>query len=222
MRSNGFSLIEIVFSLVLVGVAATLIIPFFQSGVTSSGDMVQRAEANANLQQAMERVIARYEELAFLNSYDADGNARTDTGLYVYDPEDCTSTGTRQIRSTYFGPLDYGIYSYGHTEGTCDTDDDQCQCLQQRNSDYVNENDDLTTFRTELANNFSQFDPSNTITATLSANSRLSLLSDPQVTDLTADIDRNQAFILTLRAPDGQSLSYIFVTGGNFPAYLDS
>lgn len=184
-QSSGFTLIEIILTLVLLGVMGVLVVSFYQAGVANSPNLVQRSSAAAALQETMENVIARYHQLACDNTsaippnnspvpVDADGN-------YIH-------------RSCLFGPLPGDIYEFPESQ-----------------------TNKLNTFRTELGN-IAQFSPAGyTISADLTPISRLGLSTTPNLDVLT---DRNQSFMLTLSEPNGGTLSYIFVTGGNFPAFL--
>ena len=59
--SQGFSLIEIILLIVLSGILAVMILPYFFSGATSSNTPVERLETSAGLNKAMEAIISDYE-----------------------------------------------------------------------------------------------------------------------------------------------------------------
>lgn len=196
-RQHGFTLVEIILTLVLIGAVSSAMVSFFQAGATDAPTLVRRADASAALQETMENIIARYEEIAYENSYNDDGTPDYTSDIWIANTDGSYS---RVARSTYFGPLDSSVYNYGTAS------------------------QDMTTLRNELADP-SEFIPSEyagaAITATLSATSQVALLSNPPV-GLDSISDRNQGFLLTLRSDDGGSLSYLFVTGGNLPAYLSN
>lgn len=54
---QGFSLIEIIMTLVMIGVVAAMLAPYYDSGVTHSPTLVVRTEASAELQETMEDLI---------------------------------------------------------------------------------------------------------------------------------------------------------------------
>lgn len=201
-HAKGFSIIEIILSLVLIGTVAAAVMSFNPLGGTGVQTMMSTTEQNVVLQEAMENVIAEYYKIALENAYDASNQPKFDTELYMRDDEGNIlyedGVPFRKIRGTFFGPLNSGYdYTFGATI------------------------DNMTTFRNKLSN-FSQFDPSGTITA--------SAVFDPDIRNVVSNsgavsLDstaalRNQSLLLTLTAPNGQTLSYLFVTGSNFPAYL--
>jgi len=66
--SQGFSLIEIILLIVLSGILAVMILPYFFSGATSSNTPVERLETSAGLNKAMEAIISDYESCASKDS----------------------------------------------------------------------------------------------------------------------------------------------------------
>ncbi len=59
--SSGFSLIEIIITLVVVGVFAAMIIPFYNSGVFNSITYTKRQEAVFQLNSVLADIVADYE-----------------------------------------------------------------------------------------------------------------------------------------------------------------
>jgi type II secretory pathway pseudopilin PulG len=59
--SQGFSLIEIILLIVLSGILAVMVLPYFFSGSISSNTPVERLETSAGLNKAMEAIISDYE-----------------------------------------------------------------------------------------------------------------------------------------------------------------
>lgn len=57
---GGFTLLEIIFTLVMLGVAGVMIVPFFISGVTKSHLPYAGLQDTANLQQVMENIYRDY------------------------------------------------------------------------------------------------------------------------------------------------------------------
>lgn len=56
----GFSLIEIIVTLVIAGIAAAMLVPFFMSSVTESSLPMDRLGTDMNLQAVMENMIQDY------------------------------------------------------------------------------------------------------------------------------------------------------------------
>jgi len=60
-KPQGFSLIEIILIIVLSGILAVMVLPYFFSGSISSNTPVGRLETSAGLNKAMEAIISDYE-----------------------------------------------------------------------------------------------------------------------------------------------------------------
>jgi prepilin-type N-terminal cleavage/methylation domain-containing protein len=58
---TGFSLIEIILTLIIIGMAAAMIVPYFMSGVFDSATVVNRQETIFNLNGVMANMVAEYE-----------------------------------------------------------------------------------------------------------------------------------------------------------------
>ena len=58
---NGFSLIELILIVMLVGIFAVMMIPFFDSGVGGSGSMLIRQQNLYDLNSEMAEISAYYE-----------------------------------------------------------------------------------------------------------------------------------------------------------------
>ncbi len=54
---NGFTIVELILTLTLVGVVGMMLAPYYQSGVTNSPVFVNRVKASAELQYTMENLI---------------------------------------------------------------------------------------------------------------------------------------------------------------------
>ncbi|WP_161788454.1 prepilin-type N-terminal cleavage/methylation domain-containing protein [Desulfonatronum thiodismutans] len=60
-KSPAFSLIELIITLLLVGIFAVMIVPFFQSGVYDSVELLQTRQELYELNTVMSRIVADYE-----------------------------------------------------------------------------------------------------------------------------------------------------------------
>jgi prepilin-type N-terminal cleavage/methylation domain-containing protein len=60
-KSPAFSLIELIITLLLVGIFAVMIAPFFQSGVYDSVELLQTRQELYELNTVMSRIVADYE-----------------------------------------------------------------------------------------------------------------------------------------------------------------
>ncbi len=63
----GFTLIEVIVTLVLASVIAAMLSSFFGTSLTRSGEPVQRLMNSTNLQQVMENIVSDYNRLHALN-----------------------------------------------------------------------------------------------------------------------------------------------------------
>jgi len=61
MRSKGFALIELIVTLVLVGVLGVMIGPYFFSGVTTASDPLTKMSTPLDLQTIMAKIVTDYE-----------------------------------------------------------------------------------------------------------------------------------------------------------------
>lgn len=57
---RGFTLLEVVVTLVLLGIMAAMVVPFFRSGVMTSATPINRLEAAMNTQQVMSAIVQDY------------------------------------------------------------------------------------------------------------------------------------------------------------------
>ena len=85
MNKNGFTLIEIVLSIVLLSLAASVFISFFQTGLIQSPNPLNRLQDNYTALQAIEAFQALYRkdltddpEMDLLKTYGIDGENRVD------------------------------------------------------------------------------------------------------------------------------------------------
>ncbi|MEH0018486.1 MAG: type II secretion system protein [Desulfobacter sp.] len=94
MNRNGFTLIEVVVALLIMGIASTLMISFFNSGVVDSGDPLASLEDNYTVVRAAEMLHADYR--AALEADPDQSMARYiggDLSALVTDPPDVVYTG---------------------------------------------------------------------------------------------------------------------------------
>ena len=63
----GFTLIEVIVTLVLASVIAAMLSSFFGTSLTRSGEPIQRLMNSTNLQQVMENIVSDYNRLHALN-----------------------------------------------------------------------------------------------------------------------------------------------------------
>jgi len=64
---HGFSIMELILTLVMLGTVAAMLAPYYQAGVTHSPSFVQQTQANADLQAAMENIIEYVNDVAYQN-----------------------------------------------------------------------------------------------------------------------------------------------------------
>ncbi len=60
-KIQAFSLIELIITLLLVGIFAMMIVPFFQSGVYNSAELLQTRKELYELNTVISRIVADYE-----------------------------------------------------------------------------------------------------------------------------------------------------------------
>lgn len=60
-KTSAFSLIELIITLLLVGIFAVMIVPFFQSGVFDSAELLQTRQELYDLNTVMSRIVVDYE-----------------------------------------------------------------------------------------------------------------------------------------------------------------
>lgn len=68
----GFTLIEIILTLVLVGIMATMIVPYFKSGTTSAYIPIDRLGQSALLTEAMDTLVSDYVNIKDKNKTNID------------------------------------------------------------------------------------------------------------------------------------------------------
>lgn len=122
-RQAGFTLIEMILTLILVGVAAGMIVPLFQSGVTSSATPIYRLESVADLETTMANIIAAVrkpsDDSTQQNAYQVRGSTATTGGMQDLKDaiEDSTifnkwlPSGVTGITATTEGPFKLGTKS---------------------------------------------------------------------------------------------------------------
>ncbi len=79
-RQHGFSMVELIVSLVLMGFVGVMLVPYYQSGVNQSSTPIFRLQANADLQETMENIIAYWHQQALSGPSNPPQNATTRTG----------------------------------------------------------------------------------------------------------------------------------------------
>lgn len=174
--NNGFTMVEIILTLVLLGGIAGMFAPYFASGVNTSSTPIFRVEDTAELQETMENIINWQIDRASSNFETASGNLSTEE---IID----------QNILAIFTPTPESPGS------------------------------DLTDLQSEI-NNITQFAPTG-FTPTVVQNQIVNKLST-YTSGLAAATDQNQALLVTLRGPEGGTLSYIFMSGSNFPRFLSN
>lgn len=60
-KTSAFSLIELIITLLLVGIFAVMIVPFFQSGVFDSAELLQTRQDLYDLNSVISRIVVDYE-----------------------------------------------------------------------------------------------------------------------------------------------------------------
>ncbi len=60
-KTSAFSLIELIITLLLVGIFAVMIAPFFQSGVFDSAELLQTRQKLYDLNTVMSKIVVDYE-----------------------------------------------------------------------------------------------------------------------------------------------------------------
>ena len=76
-NTDGFTLLEIIVSLILVGILATVIVGFFGTNFTMSLKMVEESRKMAGLKSAIENVNAQYRQAIRFNKFDQIAVANT-------------------------------------------------------------------------------------------------------------------------------------------------
>lgn len=61
MRNKGFALIELIVTLVLLGMLGAIVVPFFFSGVTTATDPLVAMSTPLSLQKIMSNIVTDYE-----------------------------------------------------------------------------------------------------------------------------------------------------------------
>ncbi|WP_034644104.1 type II secretion system protein [Desulfovibrio inopinatus] len=102
---TGFTLLEIILTLVILGIAATTIVPFMGWKLMRSGDVESRLETDVALNQVMERMVAHYTDLMSSCSSLATCKARLDELYGGSDSTDDIGSAGSTVSSG-----DYGTY----------------------------------------------------------------------------------------------------------------
>lgn len=111
----GFSLIEIIVTLILVGIMAAMIIPFFASGVTSSHTPIQIVSNTMDLNTVMANIVEDYERNYL---HDLDGlktHITGNDGYGTYSVQEkifvkFSTSGSLEDIDAAPGDEDYGTY----------------------------------------------------------------------------------------------------------------
>lgn len=64
IKQDGFTIIEIIITLVLLAVLAAMMVPYFGTSFTQSGTPVSRLKASMSLNMVMEKITAQYSQYA--------------------------------------------------------------------------------------------------------------------------------------------------------------
>lgn len=79
--SGGFTLIELIVTLIMVSMMAAMVVPYFLTGITKSSEPITRMAAPLDLQAVMSRIVADYysqamymHDLSLLNANIVTGN----------------------------------------------------------------------------------------------------------------------------------------------------
>lgn len=80
-RSGGFTLLELIVTLIMVSMMAAMVVPYFLTGITKSSEPITRMAAPLDLQNVMARIVADYysqamymHDLSLLNAQIVTGN----------------------------------------------------------------------------------------------------------------------------------------------------
>lgn len=80
-RSGGFTLLELIVTLIMVSMMAAMVVPYFLTGITKSSEPITRMAAPLDLQTVMARIVADYysqamymHDLSLLNAQIITGN----------------------------------------------------------------------------------------------------------------------------------------------------
>jgi len=63
-NKKGFTLVEVILTLVVIAIFSTMVIPFFFSGITSNYVPIERLKESSFLNNAMNSVVSDYENLS--------------------------------------------------------------------------------------------------------------------------------------------------------------
>lgn len=98
-KNFGFSLLEVIIVIVLSGILAVMILPYFYSGAISSNTPIERLQTSSELNMVMEAIVSGYESCESKNSScvqtvkDKISNFATNYGTYC---STCSAT-TQEI-----------------------------------------------------------------------------------------------------------------------------
>lgn len=100
-NQQGFSLIEIIITVVVLGILATMLVTVMGTSVTSSSQPIFRLQQTIALQQTMENIRANFSatpDLALLKTAIGTGSQNNSYGVYeVIDNKFITFTGYTEV-----------------------------------------------------------------------------------------------------------------------------
>lgn len=99
MKKKGFTLIELIITLILAGILAITVVPYFQSGITRSSDALNYLSVPLRVQKIMSLIIADYNSNT---TYQQNlSSLETNIGLTSNNPYGIDSTYAVTINNQY-------------------------------------------------------------------------------------------------------------------------
>jgi hypothetical protein len=145
-RSPGFTLLETIVILVLVGVAGSFLVNFLGVKLTHAPDVVVIAGQEARVEQIMEHILADY--VVQINGTNPDGAlAAVATAAKEAEYEALDSTGNTEVE------FEYVTFSAGGTEQTGTSSDPTLKVTVYTKGDSGSEQHRMTTLLTRSRTN---------------------------------------------------------------------